>query len=387
MADMTARSPGDAVWASRPLRSWVALLWTGLWGVAVLLAPVLSLDETPRPWLVGAGLLVVLGCFCGSVSDPVLTGRPTGLRPVVLLGVQGVVTAALATFAWDSWTMVVLLLAIGVGTVVPPVPAPWAVVALTVAAAAVVRAHGATWDDTIWSTGLTVFLAGMLTYAFSRLGQTIAALQRAREELARAAVAQERLRFARDLHDLLGHSLSVIVVKAEAVRRVAPRDGAAAAAHAADIEQIGRQALGEVRAAVRGYRDTGLREELAGARDTLSAAGVQVELPDDRVSTSPEQEALLAWVVREGTTNVLRHARAHRCRIVLDGGADRVRLQVIDDGVGAAPVHEGSGLTGLRERVVAAGGELETVTSGEGFRLTATLPRDHTAYDDRAADE
>jgi two-component system sensor histidine kinase DesK len=305
------------------------------------------------------------------MSTPATNGMAEG-------EVRRIVTGALATFAWSQWTMVVLLLAIAVGAVVPTPWAPAVVLLVAALAVGVTRGHGALWGDTVWSTGLTVLLAGLVTHAFTRLSVTIAELQAAREELARSAVSHERLRFARDLHDLLGHSLSLIVVKAEATRRIAPADAGAAARHAADIETIGRQALDEVRSAVRGYRDAGLSEELAGARDTLGAAGVTVELPEHRVPTTAEQEALLGWVVREGTTNVLRHARARRCTITLDGDEERLRLRIVDDGVGHAAGHDvlpGSGLTGLRERLVAAGGQLETVGSPTGFSLTASLPR------------
>jgi two-component system sensor histidine kinase DesK len=357
----------------------VGWLWAGVWGVGVLLPAALYLDEAPRPWVVGAALVLVLGCFCRSVVGRLSSSRGGAARlPWLLLAVQAIVTGALATFAWSQWTMVVLLLAIAVGAVVPTPWAPAVVLLVAALAVGVTRGHGALWGDTVWSTGLTVLLAGLVTHAFTRLSVTIAELQAAREELARSAVSHERLRFARDLHDLLGHSLSLIVVKAEATRRIAPADAGAAARHAADIETIGRQALDEVRSAVRGYRDAGLSEELAGARDTLGAAGVTVELPEHRVPTTAEQEALLGWVVREGTTNVLRHARARRCTITLDGDEERLRLRIVDDGVGHAAGHDvlpGSGLTGLRERLVAAGGQLETVGSPTGFSLTASLPR------------
>src|SRR5690606_5786437 len=133
------------------------------------------------------------------------------------------------------------------------------------------------------------------------------------QQLALAAVDRERVRFSRDLHDLLGHTLSVIVVKAEAVRRIADSDPAAASAHAQDIEDIGRRALSEVREAVGGYRNASLASELDRARRALEAASVDVAIDWDTGPLGNAAEETLAWVVREGATNVVRHARAQRC--------------------------------------------------------------------------
>lgn len=229
------------------------------------------------------------------------------------------------------------------------------------------------------------FLAGMLTFVVLRLGGAVRELEAAREELAHTAVTRERLRFARDLHDLLGHTLSLVVVKAEAVRRLIPRDPAAAGEQAADIETVGRRALLEVRQAVTGYRAPSLAEELAGARAALTAAGVAAELPEPR-DLPGEAGALLGWVVREGVTNVLRHARARRCVIELRQLEERVELSVTDDGDGWAggpgsgphepgdAVAEGNGLRGLAERVRAAGGELLAQGNAAGFTLRVSLP-------------
>ncbi|MCO1582356.1 sensor histidine kinase [Crossiella sp. SN42] len=229
------------------------------------------------------------------------------------------------------------------------------------------------------------FLAGMLTFVVLRLGGAVRELEAAREELAHTAVARERLRFARDLHDLLGHTLSLVVVKAEAVRRLIPRDPAAAGEQAADIETVGRRALSEVRQAVTGYREPSLAEELAGARAALTAAGVVAELPEPG-ELPGEVGALLGWVVREGVTNVLRHARARRCVIELRQLEERVELSITDDGDGwvggpgsgpheqGGPVAEGNGLRGLAERVRAAGGELLAQGTAAGFTLRVSLP-------------
>jgi two-component system sensor histidine kinase DesK len=245
-----------------------------------------------------------------------------------------------------------------------------------VTVAAMVASWGAD-PTTIGSVGFATFVSGFVILVLRRLFGTIKQLRKAREELAVAAVAAERLRFSRDLHDLLGHSLSLIVVKAEVVRRLADRDPGAAAREAADIEAVGRQALVEVREAVTGYRQRPLADELDGARTALAGAGIE---PTVRLSAGPldaRSDALLGWAVREGTTNAIRHSGATRCAIDIRRDGDLVVLTVTDDGTGpAGDDGGGTGLRGLAERLADAGG---TVTAGHredarGFRLAVTVP-------------
>ncbi|MCK2244275.1 MULTISPECIES: sensor histidine kinase [unclassified Crossiella] len=224
------------------------------------------------------------------------------------------------------------------------------------------------------------FLAGMLTFVVLRLSRAVAELEAAREELAHTAVGQERLRFARDLHDLLGHTLSLVVVKAEAVRRLIPRDPGKAQEQAADIEAVGRRALTEVRQAVSGYREPSLNEELAGARAALVAAGVTAELPEPG-ELPGAVGPVLGWVVREGVTNVLRHARARRCVIELRTADGTAVLTIANDGAPPAQdaVTWGNGLCGLTERVQAAGGELTAIATPGGFMLRVSVPTGETS--------
>ncbi|WP_433411684.1 sensor histidine kinase [Microtetraspora malaysiensis] len=258
---------------------------------------------------------------------------------------------------------------------------PLLLFALCAASAAIAWLRGgdlSTVLSLLWGT----FCAGLIPAMIVRLWEAIRELQRTREELARAAVTEERLRFSRDLHDLLGHTLSVIVVKAEAVRRLAPRDVDAAVEQATDIERIGRQALTEVRAAVTGYRGRGLAAELDSARTALADAGIGLTIRTASFGLPPEVDALLGWAVREGVTNVIRHSGATRCEIeleqVTDGGME---LRISDDGGGRSPApgrepgaRQGNGLAGLRERVRAAGGRLSTGSAPSGgFRLQVML--------------
>jgi two-component system, NarL family, sensor histidine kinase DesK len=189
----------------------------------------------------------------------------------------------------------------------------------------------------------------------------------------RLATLDERERIARDLHDLLGHTLTGIVVRAQLIRKIAPTDPARAAAEATHVEQLARDALTEVRAAVSGWRHHALDTEIDIARDVLTAAGVEMLVhTDTNVSMSPAVEAAVALAVREAVTNVVRHAGARVCRIGIITAGDDVRLTVADDGRGTgAP--DGSGLSGMRERITALGGHVDRRMDG-GTTLTIRVP-------------
>jgi two-component system sensor histidine kinase DesK len=359
----------------RSVGPWAALIWAPL----LLLAAGFGATRTARPVLTWICLVVIALTFAWAVSASAL--RPAGSRrgAKLMLGVQALATAAVVISGgpWGTWVALPILLAIGVGAVLRTWWTP--VVAALIAALSVagVRGNGGPVGEAFWTAGLSTFLAGAVTSAFYRLSSVVDDLRRTREELARVAVSSERLRFSRDLHDLLGHTLSVIVVKAEAVRRLVPTDAEAAAGHAADIESIGRQALADVRAAVEGYRSVSLSEELERARTALTAGGVGVTISRTGPTPTEQQEELLSWVVREGATNVMRHARASSCRITVRSGGGPLVLQIDDDGVGATdPGSGGRGLEGLRERLAAAGGELVATGGEDGFRVVATVPQE-----------
>jgi two-component system sensor histidine kinase DesK len=199
----------------------------------------------------------------------------------------------------------------------------------------------------------------------------------ARAEVARLAVADERARFARDLHDLLGHSLSVIALKAQLAQKRLPQDPETAAADVADIEAVTRDALREVRQAVSGYHRPALDAELEGARTALGAAGIETTIDRPAVTLPPDVEAVLAWTVREAATNVIRHSGARHSAIRLVGALDHATVEVVDDGHGANGTGgSGTGLIGLETRVREAGGRLEAGPrdDGPGFRVCAVVP-------------
>ncbi|HEY8480093.1 MAG TPA: histidine kinase [Spirillospora sp.] len=197
----------------------------------------------------------------------------------------------------------------------------------------------------------------------------------AREAVARLAVAEERLRFSRDLHDLLGHSLSLIAVKSELAMRMAEADPDRAVAEMADVRRTARDALREVRAAVNGYRAVELDTEIAGARAVLEAAGIRCEIGALPGGLPSQVRAVLGWVIREGTTNVIKHSRARKCTVSLTVRDDAVVLEMRNDGARGAGDAGGSGLTGLSERVAVLGGEVTAGPRGrDEFVLRAVVP-------------
>lgn len=255
--------------------------------------------------------------------------------------------------------------------------------------------------DSVSDFGPALFwtgMAGVLTIIVSYLRLTNSALHVAREENARLAVEAERLRFARDLHDLLGHDLARIALQSEVVEALVHTNPERAAATAREIGEAARTALQEVRAAVAGYRQRRLASELRGAGEILAAAGIAYQCEGERVAVPPAVEAVLAWAVREGVTNVVKHSRARHCAIRVTQGTGRAGVELIDDGRGADLVHDepsalalghgGSGLPGLSERVAALGGRCEaTHRPGGGFRLSVTLPIEMDSAAERATVE
>jgi two-component system sensor histidine kinase DesK len=218
--------------------------------------------------------------------------------------------------------------------------------------------------------GLGLDMAGVV-----RLAGALRKVHAARGELARMAVVEERLRMARDLHDLLGHTLSMITLKSELAQRLINQDPTRAAVEIREVEQAARQALREVRAAVAGYRQPTLQSELDGARQLLGAAGIEYILEQTQDTLPAVVDAVLAWVVREAVTNVIRHSRATWCRVQINARSGRVFAEVTNDGVPGREAQSSSsssstGLASLAERVAMHGG-----------RLTAgPLPADHKRF-------
>nr|MBO2475244.1 sensor histidine kinase [Actinomycetales bacterium] len=362
---------------------WAALSAGPVWDIAH--------GRSHPVWLAVPAVLAAAAGYLVTVHLAFSDRRRAQLHALPLLA--AVVLPSVIGFQ-GNWFYLQVMLAIAVGTAITTRWLPIVGLVLCGVTFAVRFATGGTVGESlvlVWSVATAALIPAMII----RLWEAIRELQRTREELAELAVAEERLRFARDLHDLLGHTLSVMVVKAEAVRRLAPRDGQEAARQAADIEEIGRKALAEVRAAVTGYRGKGFAAELASARKVLADAGITAVLRVAEVRIPPEAGALLGWAVREGVTNVIRHSGARRCEIELRTGDEGLVLEIRDDGSGngaaataGAPTarrrgtsggapepRRGHGLVGLRERLAAVGGTLEAgPLAGGGFLLRVTVP-------------
>jgi two-component system sensor histidine kinase DesK len=346
-----------------------------VWIPVLLLGPVLDLHGSAGSKAFQLTLVVVIAA---SAVVAAVTGarHDRDPRAYVALSTMLAATTAGATLHSSQWLPSWILLANTVPAVIRGrrllVAVPL-VALVSMWAAWVVEPHQA---SRMWAEGFVVLLAGAANSAFTALLDTVAELRRTRQELARVAVAEERERFSRDLHDLLGHTLSVMVVKAQAVRRLAATDPDAAVEHAADLEQIGRRALVDVRQAVDAMRAPHLADELDDVRRALDAAGIETTV--DWAGPPPDGKAdeVLAWVLREGATNVLRHSGASACVIELTDRDGQVELTISDNGVGSPtpPTVRLGGLAGLRDRLAAAGGELAVEREGDGFRLVATVP-------------
>jgi two-component system, NarL family, sensor histidine kinase DesK len=302
-------------------------------------------------------------------------GQP-GPRPrlvfLLLAGLGALVLAALPFAAETTLTMLVYLAAASMFTF-----EPWLGVVVVTALAAVAEISSrmiAGWQSQQWSASFAILFAGVAVYATRLASRRNLDLIAAREEMADMAVAEERSRMTRDLHDILGHSLTVITVKAELAGRLMTANEAKAHAEIEDIERLAREALSDVRATIAGRREVSLAPELVNARAALASANIDAEVPNALDDVPAVNRELFGWTVREGVTNVLRHSHATRCSIRLSGSA----VEVHDNGVGVTPVSaDGSGLRGLRERVVGCGASIHTGVSPDlgGFLLHVSAPK------------
>lgn len=223
----------------------------------------------------------------------------------------------------------------------------------------------------LWPVAFTL-LVGAICIHFSQVSRSNARLRLAQDEIEHLAKVAERERIARDLHDLLGHTLSLVILKSELATKLSDRDPERAREEIRDVERIARDALAEVRAAVSGYRSGGLEAELQRARRALTAAGVEVSSEISKAPLPPSQEAVLSLALREAVTNIVRHAGARNCRITLATTDTDCALKISDDGRGGSEPF-GSGLTGMKERVEVLGGSLKR-DGRRGTTLLVTVP-------------
>jgi two-component system, NarL family, sensor histidine kinase DesK len=366
----------DFEWTPRRRRVATALsyIWLGyLAPVAVELAR--HPPATPRLAVSVVALVAFVACYVRSVG--VTMTRPFQLAAPYALAGMVVASAVLMWSAGYAWQYVFpYYFAALLPSHLPRrwwVPAQAAVAAVT----AGVALHSGERGIDLFGNIASVVGVGLLMSMYFAMLMSAVQLRIARAELARLAVAEERLRISRDLHDVLGHRLAAAALTSDLAVRLATSDPARASAHMAEVGRIAREALDEVRATVAGFRDVSLAGELSTARALLAAAGIDCLVQTPGAEPLPDRQAeVAAWVVREAVTNVVRHSRARTVRIMVAAG-DPAVVEVSDDGVarGGGPAAHGNGLTGLTERVTALGG---TFTAGAaptgGYRVRVELP-------------
>lgn len=239
----------------------------------------------------------------------------------------------------------------------------------------------------VWFSGLFFgSMIGLGNIYFAEMGRKNRVIRQSQDEIRKLAATAERERIARDLHDLLGHTLTLITVKAELAAKLAERDLADAAREIREVEMISRNALQQVREAVGGYRSGGLAGEMVNARIALDAANIALKECQLSAPLPAEHNALLSMVLREAITNVVRHSGAHECRIHLEINTTAAKLCVEDDGRGGR-FEEGNGIRGMRERLHALDGDIEIRSNLAGTTLCASLPllpHDDTTENSRA---
>ncbi|EDY46648.2 sensor histidine kinase [Streptomyces sp. SPB074] len=360
-------------------------LWIGIWLVFLVdpLDDLLGGAHTAPARTAGwADLLVFVGCYLTLVMRDVTRAHTTA-RSLVPLALMLALAVALPLGLGDSWYVLLVYFAVSCAAALPLPYSRYAVVASAPLLLALPPLRG---HEPEWSTLIPVLLGGFAMTGVRELVRTTVELRHARATVAQLAANEERLRLARDLHDLLGHSLSLITLKSELAGRTLPARPAEAARQVTEIEQVGRQALTDVRAAVGGYRQPTLDGELAGARVALTTVGIEAQLPERTPALPPEPAAALAWVLREAVTNVVRHSGARTCRVTLTRRQSLqgpyLDLRVEDDGTGPGGAAPGHGITGLRERLAEVDGTLTTGAARAGrrggFALTAHVPLDET---------
>ncbi|HEX5116221.1 MAG TPA: sensor histidine kinase [Pseudonocardiaceae bacterium] len=356
----------------------LALIGLAVYFLLVVSVPVRSIPTYPHAWLVvfaTVGWVLWFGCYVWSVIR-VLRGRRRQ-RTTQVVAIGGV--------AWSVALFAVL------GPTFAALPAlSFSVMLLCLAG----RARGAltvvllaayvgltTQQFAVGEVGLDLeefALTALIFYAIPRLVIFAGELEQTRSEMAQLAVSEQRLRWARDLHDTLGHGLSVVLLKLELVERLSQRDPTRAYAELSDARSLLRESIGEMQTVVAGMRDLSLEGEIANARAILDSAGVLTNVDIAPVVLDEQVSQTLAWIVREGATNVLRHSDSNRCEITLRVERGRAVLTVANDGPAIKVTRSpsgGNGIRGMRERLHVLSGRLTAKSKKDGgFVLEASVP-------------
>ncbi|MBF4562567.1 sensor histidine kinase [Microbacterium sp. VKM Ac-2870] len=355
---------------TRAARGWYVGASISLTWFFTVAPDVVGAATSPLSTAVAVTLLVLFAASFLLVV-PLSRGLRVGRR---LIPAAGLFLLSFTLFPWIGWDIRGLWSYVGVaiGMAVVRLRTTWMLLLSLGAAALVAGVIGDGWTESVLFLPAIIVSISAMMAAFGRTIAAMNALRATRDQMAAMAVERERSRVARDLHDILGHSLTVITVKTELAGRLIDVDPARARTEIGEVEALARGALADVRTTVAGYRGVSVAGELAAARAALDAAGIAAELPTATENVSAERRELAGWIVREGVTNVIRHAHATRCRVRLTARG----VSIEDDGVGPASdaAFAGSGLIGLRERVEAAGGRL-TLGRSElgGFLLRVAL--------------
>lgn len=361
---------GDELRDKLPLRSWrrwvhwdeqIWLVYIGFWFIQPYY------DRPPLRtwlWLIGAAASFVVLYVCAHRG-------PARLRKYCALAIL-VLGLVYVPFNHGACGIFVFLAA----TLTEVSESSTVVISLLISECLIIIAeclilHLSSWT---WSVGGGIaVIVGMNNLRRKQQQRGDAKLRMAHDEIERLAKTAERERIARDMHDVLGHSLSLIVLKSELAGHLIAKQPAKAALEVAEIEATARQALAEVRRTITGYRAESFISELAKAARMLEAAGVRVQRPEQTPVLTPRQEATLSMVLREAVTNIVRHAHASECSIQVSSETSLTHMVIADNGRGGIQV-EGNGLRGMRERLQELGGRL-VLESSRGTRLQIELPR------------
>ncbi|WP_409483969.1 sensor histidine kinase [Arsenicicoccus dermatophilus] len=358
--------------APGPDNPWVRFAWImpAVW-LVFLVHPAIAMVRTPHPvWVRALGLadlaafgaVFVYGCARCWAETPwprsrlayrlfaVLIALVAGQLPVIGLEALGIAPFLVSFLAFTFPIALGLALSAVVWALAVGVP--------------LITGRGSDWVGMLAILGIVTVSTFVTRVSNARGLEYDRAVERLR-------LSEERERVARDVHDVLGHSLTVVSVKAELAERLLDVDVERARAELADIRSLTRTALAEIRATVGGLRVAVLADEIDAARTALTGAGIEPDLPTDLTVVDPRHRTVLAWMLREAVTNVVRHSDATRCTVRLGPGS----LVVEDDGRGLRGGREGNGIRGLRERVAAVGGGLDLAggPGGRGTRLEVTL--------------
>ncbi|MGI8858354.1 MAG: sensor histidine kinase [Thermomicrobiales bacterium] len=371
--------------ADRVVHPAVWLLFTVIW-LPFLFYPLRDLLAAhPSPLrlciaLAGMALFVVIYLWLmlhDPFRDAPLSPREVRLHVALIAAITAIVLFLTRAYSID-WLWFVMYANMAAAVTLPVRAAAPTILSLTLLTVWV------GWVTADWNVAgrivSPVAAVAVVMIGISRLVVTIRALRAARQEIARLAVAEERLRFSRDVHDLLGHSLSTIAIKTSLARRLLPGDPARAMHELDDVQTVTQEALREVREAVTGYRQPALATEIDNAREILAAAGIACQCEAVAGPLPPAIEPVVAWAVREGVTNVVRHSRTRHATIRIWHADGAVTAEITDDGDGNRPTPlpqslSGSGLRGLAERAAVIGGSVEARPSpAGGFALRVTLP-------------